>query len=219
MDEQTNTSAGTGIVYILSNLSMDGYIKIGTTNGDSERDVIDRMRQLDTTGVPRAFNCEYAAVVRNPSKVEKALHEAFGDFRVRSNREFFEGIASHRVKAILSLSCICEVTPGLSTAGASSLTEDIPEKPVRAERFRFNMAQVDVGEFLDWSDDPEIRCEVIDEQNHVEYQGKRYTLSGLAKELKPGWKSVQGSKYWMFKGETLQERRERIESEEDIPEE
>ena len=63
-----------GIVYVLSNPAMDGYIKIGKTSGDSARNVIGRMRELDTTGIPRAFHCEYAAVVDDNSAVEKNLH-------------------------------------------------------------------------------------------------------------------------------------------------
>ena len=94
MVEQPNN---TGIVYILTNEAMDGYIKIGMTSGDSPKDVQKRMSELDSTGVPRAFQCEYAAVVENYANVEGALHTAFGDYRVRTNREFFEGLAPFRV--------------------------------------------------------------------------------------------------------------------------
>ena len=101
----TEAPAGTGkegIVYLLTNPAMEGYVKIGKTGGSSVQDVKNRMRTLDSTGVPRAFNCEYAAVVENYEEVEKALHVAFGENRVRPNREFFEGIAPFRIKAVLN---------------------------------------------------------------------------------------------------------------------
>ena len=74
------------------------------------------------------------------------------------------------------------------------------------------MAKVPVGAILEWTDDPSITCKAVDENNHVEYQEKRSTISGLAKAIK-GSQSARGSLYWMYEGETLQERRERFEHE------
>ena len=214
----TEAPDNTGIVYILSNPAMDGYIKVGKTNGNSTADVQRRMSTLDTTGVPRAFDCEYAAVVKNYEQVEKSLHTAFGDFRVRSNREFFEGLVPFRVKAVLQLLEINEVTPGVTKEGDPNPTPPTEnlirpnEKPPRLERFKFPMAKVPIGADLEWVDDPSIHCRVMDENNHVEYEGKRYTLSGLAREIKD-WSSARGSIYWLYEDETLQERRERLERE------
>ena len=42
------------------------------------------------TSVPVPFTCVYAARVENPREVESALHDAFGDQRVHTSREFFE---------------------------------------------------------------------------------------------------------------------------------
>ena len=210
----TEASAGTGkegIVYLLTNPAMEGYVKIGKTGGNSVQNVKNRMRTLDSTGVPRAFNCEYAAVVENYEEVEKALHVAFGENRVRPNREFFEGIAPFRIKAVLKLHERENVTPN-PTDTAEDTSEDEVERPPRAENFKFTMANVPVGAILEWADDPSITCKVVDENNHVEYQEKRSTISGLAKDIK-GSQSARGSLYWMYEGETLQERRERFEHE------
>lgn len=85
------------IIYILINEAMPGYVKIGKT-GDLEQ----RVRSLDTTSVPLPFECFYACSVKNADFVERQLHEAFADNRVRSSREFFE-IAPERAIAILKL--------------------------------------------------------------------------------------------------------------------
>ena len=206
----TNYSARTGIVYILSNAAMPNYIKIGTTGGNSPSDVQKRMRELDATGVPRPFNCEYAAVVENPTDVEKALHTAFGDYRVRQSREFFEGLAPSMVKAVLKLFQRQEVTPGVPIGG----NDEPPEKPPSAEKFRFNMVNIKPGARLQWADNPEIECVVVD-GIHIEYEGERTSLSKLAGKLK-GWKSTPaGPMHWMYEGETLVKRRERFDRETD----
>tara|TARA_Y100000996_G_C22302651_1_gene552799 strand:- start:14 stop:637 length:624 start_codon:yes stop_codon:yes gene_type:complete len=77
--------ASSGIVYILSNPSMPGLVKIGKTTNLS-----DRMSQLYKTGVPEKFKCVYAKKVDNYSEVEKYLHKGLLDKRVNPNREFFK---------------------------------------------------------------------------------------------------------------------------------
>ncbi len=209
MVDEANT---TGIVYILSNVAMDGYIKIGITRGDSPKHVQERMKSLDSTGVPRAFDCEYAAVVANYDRVESALHVAFGDFRVRENREFFEGIAPFRVKAVLKLHEIKDVTPR-ATDKVTNL-EDASEKERQPKRpaLKFSMVEIPIGASLQWADDPGIRCTVT-ERNRVLYEGNTYSLSGLAKELKGMTNTPAGPLYWLYEEETLAERRRRFEEE------
>jgi T5orf172 domain len=66
-----------GIVYILTNAAMPGLVKIRIT----ESNVEDRIKGLDNTSVPIPFECFYAAQVTDVAKVERAIHEAFGDNR------------------------------------------------------------------------------------------------------------------------------------------
>ena len=213
MDEQqassNNAGRNMGIVYILTNQAMEGYLKIGVTSGSSPRDVLNRMRELDTTGVPRAFDCEYAAVVENYQQVEQAFLEAFGENRVRYRREFLEGIPPFRVKAILALLAIEDVTP------QSSDDERGPRDgpPARAKPFRFSMAQVPVGAYLEWTDNREITCRVVSD-SRVAYEGEQYSPSRLTAILKD-WRNsdyVSPGPYWIYEGETLQERRERFDA-------
>lgn len=49
-----------GIVYILTNAAMPGYIKIGLTQ---QNDVALRVKQLDNTSLPLPFECYYSARV------------------------------------------------------------------------------------------------------------------------------------------------------------
>lgn len=87
-----------GYVYILTNPAMPGLIKIGKTRLNPE----DRANQLQTTGVPRGFQVEYACHTPDPEAVEQAMHVAFGPRRVNDRREFFE-ITPDQAIAVLSL--------------------------------------------------------------------------------------------------------------------
>lgn len=209
MNEQSEASlmanGNSGIVYVLSNPAMDGYIKIGKTSGDDAKDVIKRMRELDTTGIPRAFHCEYAAVVDDNRDVEKALHVAFGENRVRQNREFFEGIPPFRVKAILERFSLADVTPSTPN---DTTTEGEIERPPRTPIFTLRMADIKVGEHLEWADNRTIKCKTINDRL-VEYEGEEYALSKLTARLK-GWKLnyAQVGPYWLYEDKTLDEWRE-----------
>ena len=203
-----NVQSNRGIVYVLTNRAMPNFVKVGRTAGDSAKDVLDRMKNLDNTSVPLPFDCEYAAVVDNFNVVEQALLTAFEDRRVR-NREFLENVAQHRVKAILKLVEIADVTPEAKT-GEQVEADNSPAPP-----FRFTLAGVPDGATLQWADDPQITCKVVGDKN-VLYKGKSATISGVARELK-GWSAAQGSRYWLYQGKTLQEWRDQIERGESGP--
>ena len=201
------TNSNKGIVYVLSNPAMGSYVKIGCTGGDSSEAVIRRMKELDTTEVPLPFQCEHAAVVENYEQVERGLHTAFGDNRVREKREFFD-IAPFRVAAVLKLLEVQNVTPGVSEVEANA--DPVLRSP-RSPAFRFSMVGIETGATLQWVDDPRETCEVVDDRR-VRYENERYFLSGLTKKLKGGG-AWQGPAYWLYDEETLQERRNRYESE------
>ena len=58
------------IVYILTNEAMPDMVKIGITSTTVE----ERMKSLQTTGVPLPFTCYYAAEVEDAGKIERVLH-------------------------------------------------------------------------------------------------------------------------------------------------
>lgn len=72
-------------IYVLSNPSFPGKIKVGRTINIEER-----VSQLFTTGVPTPFVVEFAAAVNNGWRAERLAHEALSRQRVAGNREFFE---------------------------------------------------------------------------------------------------------------------------------
>lgn len=74
-----------GFVYILTNPSMPGLVKIGKTT----RDVEQRANELWQTGVPTPF--EVARYVFSPDcgQLELWIHARLDDFRAHGSREFF----------------------------------------------------------------------------------------------------------------------------------
>ena len=209
----SETERERGIVYILSNPAMPDYIKIGRTDGNTSQAVLKRMKYLDVTSTPRPFHCEAAAVVADPIGVEKALHTIFGDRRIRENREFFEGVSVVRARAALDLVKIKDVTPSGGTPELNAAGAVVEEKPPRRPPFSFSKANVPAGAILTWAYESSITCEVVNDRQ-VRYDGKLYMLSPLAQQLLGAKWSPQGTAYWLYEEETLDERRKRLEDEE-----
>jgi hypothetical protein len=91
-------------------------------------------------------------------------------------------------------------------------TDDLgePRKRVRSPNTRFSILGVPVGEELIFIKDRNISCVVLDEINQVRYGGKAWTISALAMHLL-GVSSANGFCHFSFQGETLWERRLRLE--------
>ncbi len=107
------------IVYVLTNPAMPGIVKIGMTDRD---DVQLRMAELYSTGVPLPFECIAALEVagQQASRVEDALHSAFGPHRINTSREFFR-IDPNQVEALLEILPGRDVTPRISEEASGGL--------------------------------------------------------------------------------------------------
>jgi hypothetical protein len=74
-------------VYILSNSTMPGYLKIGFTDLTPEK----RAEQLSrSTGVILPFKVEWAFHCYNAEALEKEIHHYLQGSRIAGNREFFD---------------------------------------------------------------------------------------------------------------------------------
>jgi len=78
-------SMAKGYVYILSNPSMPGIVKIGKTT----RPVDVRVNELYQTGVPTPFKIEHQAYSPDCGELEHMMHSDFNDCRLNVGREFF----------------------------------------------------------------------------------------------------------------------------------
>jgi len=86
-----------GVVYVLSNPSMPGIVKIGQTS----RKIGERLRELSiSTGVPQPFAREALFSSANPINDEQKIHNRLSAARVSDNREFFRLSPKDAVDAI-----------------------------------------------------------------------------------------------------------------------
>ena len=194
-----------GIVYLLTNPYMPGLVKIGMTK---QEDLEKRMKELYTTGVPVAFECQFACRVNNKdcAKIEKALHTAFDPQRVNKNREFFR-INVEQAKAILELFHHTEVTDEVTEEIQNDLTEDDKAASIKAlatHRPPLNFFEMGMqkGDILQWREDPSIAISVYSGRS-VLYDGKEIAISALTRDLRNAKYYVAPGPYWLFKGKLL----------------
>jgi hypothetical protein len=198
------------IVYLLTNPTMPDLVKIGRTT-----DLETRLRSLSThSGVPVPFECFYACEVRDSVEVERALHEAFGDHRINPKREFFR-LNPERVQAILKVMAIKDETPTIEIVEDQVELEALQREQSRRSNFRFSNVGIAVGATLSFVKDETITAMVVDDRT-IEFEGVNTSTSNAARILlhRMGGtlSAAQGPLYWMYDGETLAERRMRLEA-------
>ena len=190
-------------VYILTNQSMPGLIKIGIT----ERKVEERMRELySSSAVPLPFECYFALEVKDAKLVEKKIHHGFDDYRINENREFFE-IDPDKAKSILSLVEGTEVTPKTDVVD-SATDQQALDKQRNKQRFNFASVGISAGEILEFKKDKTITAKVLDDDK-IEFEGKSMSLSPAAltviHRMGYEWTKIAGPQFWCYKGKTLYE--------------
>ena len=86
-----------GTVYILSNPSFKGLLKVGRTTMDAE----ERAAALWTSGVPTPFEVVFEVFTDKASKVETETHKYLSEYRLRKDREFFRVDEDSAVAALI----------------------------------------------------------------------------------------------------------------------
>jgi len=100
ISQYKNRGEGDSWVYVLSNASMPGSLKIGYTKQTPD----ERAKQLSSsTGVASPFIVEYAFKCFNAEALEGELHKFFDSYRVSNNREFFRLSLDEVEKAVKNL--------------------------------------------------------------------------------------------------------------------
>lgn len=210
MTEITSESGKkTEVVYILENESLpDNVIKIGKTSVDN---IKKRMVNLNNA-VPLPFTCAKASLVENSNEAEKFLHQIFEPAKKQWQREFFE-VEAWRVAQVLEkcfeVEDITKQFPNATNEEQISINNTVTAKE-RREKTTFATLGIDIGEKLSFVDDPNITCEVKNDDTTVLYNEEEFTLSALARKLKKTEYALHGIRYWLYKDETLIARRNRL---------
>ena len=201
-----STAPSLQIVYVLTNPSMPGLVKIGKT---TQEEIEIRMKQLFSTGVPVPFDCAFACKVPDASIVEKALHHAFGNARINPTREFFR-IEADRVIAILKLLHVEEVTAQVeqtieAEATQADLQAAVHLKQARRPRMDFVELGIPVGSVLVFKDNS--AQAVVSGSKLVTFEGSECSLTAATRKvlnLADDY-ALQPSPYWTYNAKSLKE--------------
>ena len=211
----------TGCIYILTNPSFPEYVKIGyATNLEA------RLKQLNRSEtIPYAFRA-YAIYEVDKALTDKELHKLIDklnpDLRTIDN---FDGKA--RVKEFYAMSaedayglleCIAKISgttdrlkkvkPEGHEIQDEKTAEEI-QQAARRSNFRFGECGIPVGAELAFLEDPSITVKVVDDR-HIQYGKETTSLSALARQLKGINHPVAGTLFFTYKGEVLNELRDRL---------
>ena len=217
-----------GYVYILTNESFrEDWVKIGK----SSRPVDLRSKELDNTAVPLPFKIYATIRTVKYHEVERHVHKVIDrltDLRIRQNREFFNvapevaldifrDIAKMIDDAVITIykdnKPVLDLEPGEPTPKSDTYSH------TRKKRFNFSMVEISIGEHVTFTPTG-VNVRVAGDDK-VEYEGRLFSLSAFTGTFMPEDRrcpsgAYQGPRYFSFQGETLVERRKRLESARDI---
>ena len=207
------TAAGTAdvlasIIYVLTNESMPGLIKIGRTSGDG---VGRRVAELSRpSGVPLPFKVSVARAVHDAEIVEKALHIAFAPERINPSREFFT-TAEHRAVAIINAFPGRDLTPQTEIAAERAVEAEEPGSVAASrscERKRrpplnFEFMGIPLGSVLTHAATG--RTVQIVEPKKVRLDGEVMSLTRAQQTVTGLDYAVQPGRHWFLEGRSLDE--------------
>ncbi len=202
------------IVYALTNPAMPGLVKIGKT---TQSDISLRMGQLYSTGVPVPFECVYAVQVADCSKVESALHVAFGPYKINPNREFFK-IEPEQAISILKLLGPNDATEKIRqelNENVSQAEKDSGKKLKKRPNMDFHEMGIFDGEILTFVDDDNVKVEICGPKK-IRYQENVISLTAVTREILRLDYNIQPSPKWKHNGKLLKDIYEEFYADDEI---
>lgn len=223
-----------GLVYILTNPCLDGWVKIGMTE---RNDIERRLQELNApTNIPLSYRCYAVYEVENPLEVEKRIHsiidrvddslharEQLNNGRIRE-REFFKISAETAYgifKDIANLRGDIDKLKLYAPTFEQAQEQEIAERKTKRSNNSFKLLNIQVGEEITFLYDDTITAKVINDKNKIEYEGVNYSVTALARKLlidKCGWSEgvhVNGWIYFTKDGISLSDLRDNIENSEE----
>lgn len=216
-----------GYIYILTNPSFPQYVKIGYAD-----DVKSRLTQLNRSEcLPFAFRV-YATYEVSARLTDMKIHDVIDKLNpnlrsidnVDGKKRVREFYAMSKEDAYSLLEAIAEIN-GLeknlklwSQTAKEKAEEEVAEaveeeRNERAATFNFAMCQIAIGEQVEFCcPDNEHNGEMFDvvDNRHVAYNGETWSLTALAKQLIHAKWALAGPRYFKYKGEWLNDIRERL---------
>lgn len=211
----------------MTNPSFPQYVKIGYVD-----DVKSRLTQLNRSEcLPFAFRV-YATYEVSARLTDMKIHDVIDKLNpnlrsidnVDGKKRVREFYAMSKEDAYSLLEAIAEIN-GLeknlklwSQTAKEKAEEEVAEaveeeRNERAATFNFVMCQIAIGEQVEFCcPDNEHNGEMFDvvDNRHVSYNGESWSMTALAKELLNQRWALAGPKYFKYKGEWLNDIRDRL---------
>ena len=212
-----------GYIYVLTNPSFPEYVKIGYADNVDER--VTQLNRTECT--PFAFK-KYAVLHVASRLADKNVHKLIDKFkpelRAKENvngkmriREFFAMSAKEAVEILDTIGSIYGESPvifeqTIEEKKDEQLAEETAIASERKSPFSFYKCGIQNGEQVVYVHDTSIVCTVASDRE-ILFNGKKTSLSALAKKLLNRKCSVQGTLHFTYKGEVLSALRKRLEDE------
>ena len=216
-------SENKGVIYILTNPSFPEYVKIGYAD-----DLEKRLKALNRSEcIPFAFRV-YATYEVNSRLSDLKIHSIIDklnpDLRSVENfngkkrvREFYAMSpedAYSILEAIADMHGFGNKLKKLSMSEDEKAAEETAqeidtERTEKASNFSFTKCQIPVGETIEYYNDSSITAVVVDDR-HIEYKGETMTLTALAKKISGVKYAIAGPRFFKYKGEMLNDIRQRL---------
>lgn len=213
-----------GVIYILTNPSFPDYVKIGYAD-----DIEKRLNQLNRSEcTPFAFRV-YAYYEVNHRLTDMKIHDVIDRLNpnlrsidnVNGKKRVREFYAMSKEEAYELFEAIAEINGLEGNLHLVAPTDKEKNEEETAKTIRpatdFNTLGLKAGDKLVFIKDAKISCEVLNSKK-VLYKDEEWAISALATELLTknynySGHGVNGYQYFTFNGETLWNRRLRMESE------
>lgn len=212
-----------GCIYILTNPSFPEYVKIGYADN-----IENRLKQLNRSEcIPFAFRV-YATYEVNSHLSDLKIHSIIdklnpnlrsienfnGQKRVREFYAMPPEDAYDILEAIAEIHGCTDslklITPSAEEAQAEETAKEVDtEQTEKAANFSFFKCQITLGEQIEYAYDPNITATVVGDRV-IEYNGTTMSLTALAKQLTGKKYAIAGPKFFKYKGEWLNDIRDRL---------
>ena len=201
--EQTITGETPAIIYVLTNLDIPGYARTGIAQNKQEM-----QRRLWHSKLPNPSEVYFAAKVARPEFVMDRIRDIFDDKSIAAETNLFF-VEAHRVASAIQLAADSVVSEPASIK---------PDRPKRARKspFDFIMLDIPLGAVLAYRHDRSITCEVVQRKPpFVQFQGSITNLSTATNNIRNTRRKLRGqsASLWIYEGESLLQRRKRLERE------
>ena len=164
------------------------------------------MRELYSSGVSYPFDCAYAARVKDPDKVEQALHIAFAPQRLNPKREFFKidhGQAIPIIRLLEIQNATIQVTEEAHNVDPESTKA--AEEQLKKRRPALNFREMNILSGSELHSNITGEDAIVIGEKLIRFRNEEMSLTAATRLCLTIDYSVAPGPYWTFNGKSIRE--------------